>query len=365
MFKFNELKMIHLEITTRCQASCPMCPRNYHGGVDNSNLKIADWTFEEFKTVFTDTLLNQVSFIYFCGNFGDPIMNNDLIKMCQYVKDKKKEISIEIHTNGGARSTQWWEELYDALPEKHRIFFGIDGLADTNHIYRIGVNYEAVIRNASAFIKKGGNAEWVFIRFKHNEHQEISAQMLSKQIGFKNFIVKNTNRFIGDDKYSVLDKDGNVDYYLNAPTNNEVVLIPIDMVRNYKAILKHTEIDCLALNSKEIYIDAHKQVYPCCYLASKPYLYFPPAIPKDELNAALFHIHHEMVDQQVELVTSLGGEEKLSALNYSVKDIISSDEWQSVWGEYWGSKKLVTCGKVCGKTPTSKTQDQVVKTISN
>ena len=40
MFKFNELKTVHLEISTRCQASCPMCPRNYHGGLENPNLKI-------------------------------------------------------------------------------------------------------------------------------------------------------------------------------------------------------------------------------------------------------------------------------------------------------------------------------------
>jgi MoaA/NifB/PqqE/SkfB family radical SAM enzyme len=46
MFKFNELKTVHLEISTRCQASCPMCPRKYHGGVENPNLKLADWTYD-------------------------------------------------------------------------------------------------------------------------------------------------------------------------------------------------------------------------------------------------------------------------------------------------------------------------------
>lgn len=39
MFNFQDLKQVHLEITTRCQASCPMCSRNYHGGLDNPNLK--------------------------------------------------------------------------------------------------------------------------------------------------------------------------------------------------------------------------------------------------------------------------------------------------------------------------------------
>ena len=111
MFKFNELQSIHLEISTRCQASCPMCPRKYHGGVENTNLKIADWTYDEFVKVFNDQILNQINLVYFCGNFGDPIMNDDLIKMCQFIKDADKNISIRIHTNGGARRVKWRKEL--------------------------------------------------------------------------------------------------------------------------------------------------------------------------------------------------------------------------------------------------------------
>ena len=33
MFKFNQLRDIHLEITNACQASCPMCPRNINSGI--------------------------------------------------------------------------------------------------------------------------------------------------------------------------------------------------------------------------------------------------------------------------------------------------------------------------------------------
>ena len=35
MFKFDQLEIVQVEITNRCQASCPMCPRNIHGGIEN------------------------------------------------------------------------------------------------------------------------------------------------------------------------------------------------------------------------------------------------------------------------------------------------------------------------------------------
>jgi MoaA/NifB/PqqE/SkfB family radical SAM enzyme len=79
MFNFNQLKQLHLEISNNCQASCPMCTRNIHGGIENPNLKLKDWSLEEYKTIISEEVLHQVELIYFCGNYGDPLLNNDLI----------------------------------------------------------------------------------------------------------------------------------------------------------------------------------------------------------------------------------------------------------------------------------------------
>ena len=50
MFNFSDLKTIHIELTTNCQAKCPMCSRNIHSGIENPLLKIVGWTLEDFKT---------------------------------------------------------------------------------------------------------------------------------------------------------------------------------------------------------------------------------------------------------------------------------------------------------------------------
>ena len=305
MFKFNELKTVHLEISTRCQASCPMCPRNYHGGQENPNLKIADWTYADFVKTFNKETLAQLSSVYFCGNFGDPIMNDDLILMCHHLKDNAPHIDLRIHTNGGARSTRWWQALRHAMPEKHVVIFALDGLEDTHHLYRVGTKYENVVRNATTFIDEGGVAEWVFIKFKHNEHQVDEAERRSKEIGFARFAVKNTIRFIGEPKFSVVDKEGAHTYYLEPPETNQVILIDKKAVENFKSWYKETEIECYAQVNKEIYIDAHKNVFPCCFLASAPYNH-------SYAQPLLTDIRNQIVDQYHNLIDSIGGIDKLS-----------------------------------------------------
>jgi len=358
MFKFNELKTVHLEISTRCQAACPMCPRNYKGGLENPNLKIADWTYDDFVKIFDKETLAQLEGVYFCGNFGDPIMNNDLIPMCQYLKDYAPHIDLRIHTNGGARSAVWWNDLYSAMPEKHVVVFALDGLEDTHHLYRVGTMYERVIHNAKLFIDAGGIAEWVFIKFKHNEHQVEEAESRSKRLGFQRFTVKNTIRFIGELKFAVLDKEGDTLYYLEPPTANQVTLIDAETIRNFKKWYSETSVDCYALSKKEIYIDAHKNVFPCCFLASAPYNH-------SGSQSIVADIKKQILDQYYELVTDLGGIDNLNAVDRSIKGIINNDRWQQVWEPYWTDKKLITCARVCGVNDLSKPNDQFVTRVTN
>jgi MoaA/NifB/PqqE/SkfB family radical SAM enzyme len=103
VFKFNELESIHLEISNRCQASCPMCPRNIHSGIENPSLKINDWSYDDFVRIVSPEVLSQIKELNFCGSFGDPMMNNDLIRMCEYVKETAPSTIVGIHTNGSLR----------------------------------------------------------------------------------------------------------------------------------------------------------------------------------------------------------------------------------------------------------------------
>jgi len=268
MFKFDELKNIHLEISNNCQASCPMCIRNIHGGIKNDLVKINNWSFDLYKTAINEQVLKQIDKIYFCGNFGDPILNNDLPKMCEYTKSVNPAIVLRIHTNGSLRDTSWWRDLVNVLPKDHGVVFALDGLEDTHHLYRIGTDFNKIINNATAFIQAGGKAEWAFIRFKHNEHQVEQARELAASLGFEVFTTKDSSRFLLETKFPVWDKNKQTTHYLEPSNYSEIKFIDRSILKTYKEQIKNTVIDCFVKKEREIYLDAFGHLMPCCYLSS-------------------------------------------------------------------------------------------------
>ncbi len=355
MFRFEELKKIHIEITSNCQASCPMCARNYHGGELNPNLRIQDWSLEDFKIVLSTEVLKQISSLHICGTFGEPILNNNLIEMCNYLRTEQFLGEVTIHTNGSARNVNWWKNLASVLPDNHIVVFALDGLEDTHSIHRIGTNFDIIIRNAKAFIDSGGNAEWAFIKFLHNEHQLESAQSLANQLGFKKFSVKNSKRFNGD-VYDVLDQNNNKIYELKPSSDNKIIFFDKKVLQTYKQIVSESSLQCQSKGKKEIYIDFDKNLFPCCYTAADLYLY---SRPTEDL-----HILRQQSKHQMEkIVEGLGGLQTVDKDN-SIKDIFKSNAWKSIWNKQLSDKPLV-CVSNCGVHPSNNatTDNQTIERL--
>lgn len=350
MFKFHDLKQIHLEITNNCQASCPMCSRNNHGGLENPLIKINEWSLDDFKMIINQEVLDQIHDIYFCGNFGDPLLNDNLIGMCLYIKNNS-DVNVRIHTNGSLRNPEWWRTLAKSLPKNHVVIFALDGLEDTHSRYRIGTDYNKILKNAEAFISEGGIAEWAFIVFEHNENQVTEAKTTAEKKGFQRFTVKNSSRFVGDTNFPVYNKQGETVDILKPSSNTVIKFLDKSILSKYETIVKNTEIDCYVLKTKEIYIDAYKNLMPCCFLASAPYNY------ADD-NSIIFDVRKKILDQYFELVKDL---RIINTLEKSIKEIINSTEYQNVWNKYWHDRKLITCARTCGKNNLSKPIDQFVE----
>jgi len=341
MFKFDQLYQIHLEISNNCQARCPMCARNNHGGLPNPLLSNSEWTLDDYRKIMSSEVLFQIKRIYFCGNFGDPMLNDEFIDMVRYTVSVNPNIGISVHTNGGARKTSWWQDLAVALPVDHMVHFGIDGLEDTHSLHRVGTTYENVIKNATAFIQRGGNAEWTFLEFKHNEHQVEECQLRAKELGFKKFVLKSSSRFVGEPKFDVYDKNGNTTHVIHPPTSSKLTYISKEVINNYKSMVKEAEISCHVQNIKEIYIDAHKKIMPCCWLSSIPETYYDNKFVDKSID-------DEIKSQYNKLVNDLGGPDAIDAFN-GIKNVVESNAYQTVWNKYWTEEKLITCARICGK----------------
>ena len=340
MFKFEDLKCIHIEITSRCQASCPMCNRNLYGGLKNPRLILSDWSLEDFQNIINEEVLKNLYQIMFCGHFGDPLINPHFADMIKYIKNVNPEVMVNLHTNGSFFKEDWWSELANILPKNHSVHISLDGLEDTHHLYRIGTDWNKILNNARAFINAGGIATWEFIRFKHNEHQVDEARRLSEEYGFKFFSVKDTSRYIDGEPYKVLDKDGNLLYYLEPPTNNSISYVGKDMVNNYKKFMNESIIECKALHLRQIYIDSLKRLFPCGFLGQSD-------MTMTNYGDIVDPLRKESLDENLKVFSRFP---TLDLTKTSIKEIINSNEWQTIWNEYiHEDKRLLTCVRNCGK----------------
>ena len=195
LYNYEDIKAVHLEITEKCQARCPMCDRNQNGGADNPNLGLHELTVSDVQKILPPEFVKQLDRLYMCGNFGDPIIASDTLEVFQYLREQNSTMTLGMNTNAGAKKPDWWRELANSLGKNHYVKFSFDGLGDTNHMYRQGVNWDIAWENAMAFIEAGGRAHWDYLIFAHNEHQVEEAEALSKEMGFEKFIAKKTGRF--------------------------------------------------------------------------------------------------------------------------------------------------------------------------
>lgn len=264
------IKDVHIELTDKCQASCPMCARNINGGKARDFVGNYEVTLETFKNWFPEEFLKTLNHFYACGNYGDPIIAHECLEIFDYVRSVNPDIYLGIHTNGSARSLEWWKDLARALGKNHLCTFGIDGFEQSHVLYRRGTNWKKIIENASAFINAGGRAEIDCLVFKHNEKEidQFKEEMLS--LGFIKVNLKYTKRFYDMPQFPVEDKDGNIEYHLEpALTQSIIEFLPLEKISKdisvWEKIVEESTINPKCVNNKEIYVDARGNVFPCCW----------------------------------------------------------------------------------------------------
>lgn len=345
LYKLDEIKTVEWEITNRCNASCPQCPRNNYGGKVVNSLTMHDVTLVQAQSMLPLSLMTNLETVYFCGTYGDPAVNRELLEICKWLK--QHNLKIGIHTNGGIQKPDWWAELASILTTDDFVVFSIDGLEDTNHIYRIGVFWNKLLDNIKSFISAGGVAHWDYIVFKHNEHQVEQAKELSEQLGFAKFNYKKTSRFINKkhevvDQWPVLDKKDNLLYYLELPENkkylNQQISLYQQLVEQYGSFENYamnTCITCFHDKTQKIYIGADGYVFPCGWLHDRIYGIEAEAHPDHQRLFSLF-------DQA-------GGKERVNLYHNTLERIVNTD-WFPVLERSWTNVgRLSRCGTQCGE----------------
>ena len=359
-----------------------MCARNINGGETNPWIHDAELSLEDIKKIFPNEFIQQLNHMYMCGNFGDPIVAKDTLEIFRHFRSMNSDILLSMNTHGSARQESWWVELASILGDKGYVIFSIDGLDDTNDLYRRGSDFTRIMKNAKAFIEAGGNAHWEYLVFAHNEHQVDRARDLAETMGFTKFQLKKSARFFSSVSGSIKDTITGVDkkqreLKLQAPTNPEYrnaaveelngvgivkqnVKLPTtkqeilnlirpeifhkDMARKSASekLLDSVNIKCKVKEEKSLYVTAEGILQPCCWVAGQMYNWYNT--PKGS---------------QIWKLINVVGKDSLNALNNSIEHIVMGEYFQTLISDSWtkpscAEGKLQVCSKICGTEIFSK-----------
>jgi hypothetical protein len=291
-----------------------------------------------------------------------------------------------MNTNASGRDPTFWYELGKLIGQNGALTFSVDGLEDTNHIYRKGTHWDKILMAMKNYLRGGGLARWEFLVFKHNQHQIEEAKELAKTLGIQEFYEKKALGFVSHhttneltEGIRVYDEYNGYQYLIEPPVkdfkiNNirkttydkiyksqeqmtEKIIQPINITNNipkkpyippifkldnnrplteWEDKLGKCTIDCMVLEPKSFFVTSEGLVFPCCITASKYYAY-----------------GSEEVAQLKNFIDSYG--KKNISLEYnSLEDIINGPMFQEKWIENFNdndvrNKRLRTCSTFCGK----------------
>jgi len=306
------VRSFNVEITNRCSLGCPECKRTGSSWVrENLTQLPLDLLQRIFPIAERDTFEGLM--LNLCGTYGDCIYHTRFHEVIAHFKAAGLNVMIE--TNGSHRTLPWWEKTCALLDDGDGITFSVDGLEDTNHLYRVNARWsdvEAAMRYCAPRVK----AVWKFIVFKHNEHQIEDAEALAREIGVKDLIFKKSGRFVEDDPLAPCNED-----FIGVVTRNRR---RIDTLKaggvSAQVFDEQVRIRPKCTNGKDLAITALGYLYPCTSCESSD-------------TSTWFHHNRAHFDLRA----------------HSLQDILASRKWRELEG-LWGSASCSpgSCLYYCG-----------------
>ena len=343
----RRIKVLHVEPTDVCQAACPMCARE----TDTQFRKEVKHhlRMEQIQQHFSDRVIGNLDKMFMCGNYGDPAAGYYTLDIYNYFRKINPEIVLGMNTNGAVQSTFFWHalgRLFDQ-PQDYCVF-SIDGLEDTNHVYRKNVNWAKLMSNVQAYIAAGGSAHWDMLVYKHNQHQVDEAEELSQTMGFEKFVAKKTGRFItttsaAKEKHQAVNRNGEQTAELKKPdakyqnaalTKQDALLEKYGSMDAYYDVVP---IRCKVKDEGSLFITAEGLAMPCCWTAGRMYKWWQRD-PK--------------VEQIWKFIDAAGGKDAVNVKKQGLKAVFETgifDAIEASWNKSsCGDGKLKVCSMKCG-----------------
>lgn len=234
---------LHIELTNRCTLECPACPRTVWKDIVKKPVIKKDLDLEAFAKFLDCPSGKKIKTLILCGDYGDSIYYPRLIEFIQRFRDR----TFEIQTAGSHRSIEFWKELNTVLTEKDSIIFGIDGLEDTNHLYRKNSNWNSIMTGLDIMVLGPAKVYWQTIIFSFNQDKLENIKNFAESKGTK-FFTLTTSRF----------RDENL-----RPTDNNLVAVEFEYKKEYNT---NKKIDLSPRCELERVITSDGYLLPCNWI---------------------------------------------------------------------------------------------------
>lgn len=245
---------IELELTTMCNAKCPLCARNYK----NFKNKYPVTKIRDIDSITTQLeLFENLKIVRLVGSISEPTLYPHLFDLIKFLN--QKDILIEICTNGDTNNTQWWKQLGNILKKDDKVYFTICGSNQEMHeIYRRNTCLNNILENAKS-LRSEKNIDYAqCIMFKYNEDDLKSYKFESIIKDFSNIYF--TETYLKQDN-TLYKNQLNLD--LLAPPTHREKLYSMFKKLSFKTTSDINDYNCMSLKNKSLQIDINGNIFPC------------------------------------------------------------------------------------------------------
>lgn len=354
MWQPQDIKWLDVDISASCNAGCIDCNRFfYHEQDDEYKLNVLHPAMNKLADVDKwEPMIAQfvdLKYVQLLGNVGDPMVHPHIDKFVEIAHKHHPQARIEINSNGSIGSLNTWKKLSalsKQLGKQLTFVFSIDGLEDTNHIYRRGVDWNRLMERVKLYIGEGGWAEWKMIDFPYNLDQRQEAKLLAEKMGFKQFTVfpRQTPTPVFDQK--ILDQSLKAVSKVTAPmpdTTEEQAIIQHQKMVDHFADQEGFDITpkCMNVDSNEVghwpnfQINVEGTIWPCCFASN---LHF---------SSTAVALHWQSIERKYKLKY---GEHWNNLYHRSLIDILDTDWFKEDLPNSWKNPKqsYFMCLENCG-----------------
>ena len=159
---------LHIETTSRCTLACPACARTTWQAMLKRPVAKTDLDVDLLEKFLDCESGKKITRFLLCGDYGDSIYYPDLLKLIQRFRNR---VSFNIVTNGSRQTEKFWHNLSAVLTKDDTVTFSIDGLEDTNHLYRINSDWPSIMQGIDIIGQGAAQIHWKTIVFNFNYNQ--------------------------------------------------------------------------------------------------------------------------------------------------------------------------------------------------